>query len=108
MMGVCEDGRVVGSVSGGCIEDDLIARVRRGEWFSRLPEVITYGIASEDAHRFGLPCGGTIRLVCELIGPGSGVHAVLAHLSDRQLVTRRLCLRSGAICAASRRCPLPR
>ncbi len=97
MMGICEDGRVIGSVSGGCIEDDLIARVRRGERFAPLPEVITYGIASEDAHRFGLPCGGTIRLVCETIGPDSGVHEVLAHLRERQLVTRRLCLRSGSV-----------
>jgi xanthine dehydrogenase accessory factor len=97
MMAIRADGIVVGSVSGGCIEDDLIERARRGPGFSRIPELITYGILAEDAHRFGLPCGGTIRLVCEPLGPGSGIKDVLARLHGNRLVARSLNLESGEV-----------
>ena len=64
-LGICEDGHVVGSVSGGCIEDDLIERVRQHGITRTKPEVVTYGITADEAHRFGLPCGGTIQLSIE-------------------------------------------
>ena len=57
MLAVRDDGLVVGSVSGGCIEDDIIDRVRRQGITSDHPEAIKYGISAEEAHRFGLPCG---------------------------------------------------
>lgn len=97
MMAIREDGVVVGSVSGGCIEDDLIARARQGQGFAARPELLTYGIQAEDAHRFGLPCGGTIGLACETITPASGIKEVLARLRASQLVARRLNLDSGAV-----------
>jgi len=50
-----DDGLVVGSVSGGCIEDDIIDRTRREGIHYRGPEAIKYGISAEEAHRFGLP-----------------------------------------------------
>src|SRR3989442_15240623 len=56
-----DDGLVVGSVSGGCVEDDLIDRVRHGERVDA-PSLITYGVTKEEAARFGLPCGGNPRL----------------------------------------------
>jgi xanthine dehydrogenase accessory factor len=65
MLGICEDGRVIGSVSGGCIEDDLIARVQQHGITRIAPEIVTYGISADEAHRFGLPCGGTIQLAIE-------------------------------------------
>ena len=52
------DGLVVGSVSGGCVEDDLIDRVRNGERAAK-PSLINYGVSKEEAVRFGLPCGST-------------------------------------------------
>ncbi|MFP3624545.1 XdhC family protein, partial [Burkholderia sp. SIMBA_051] len=63
MLAVRDDGLVVGSVSGGCIEDDLIDRVRQRGIEQTRPEAVKYGITAEEAHRFGLPCGGTIQLV---------------------------------------------
>src|SRR4051812_12394015 len=62
MLAIADDGCVVGSVSGGCIEDDLIARVRQHGITRTVPEIVTYGITADEAHRFGLPCGGTIEL----------------------------------------------
>jgi len=42
----------VGSVSGGCIEDDLVAR--REEYAGRRPSFAAYGVTAEEARRFGL------------------------------------------------------
>ena len=64
LLALRSDGLVVGSVSGGCVEDDLIDRVRHGERVDK-PSLITYGVSKEEAARFGLPCGGTLRLVQE-------------------------------------------
>ncbi|WP_431104870.1 XdhC family protein [Roseateles noduli] len=97
MLGVCEDGSVVGSVSGGCIEDDLIAGVRDGGIEQRPPRAVVYGISSEDAHKFGLPCGGTIRLVIETLSLESRLDELLALLVGRGLVRRRLRLSDGSV-----------
>ena len=63
MLALRDDGRAAGSVSGGCIEDDLIARMHDGRIPETGIELITYGVTQEEAARFGLPCGGTLRLV---------------------------------------------
>ena len=97
LLAVCDDGRVVGSVSGGCIEDDLIDRVRREGITRTLPELVTYGITADEAHRFGLPCGGTIELALEPLGPSSRIGELLTMLEGHQLVARRLDMTSGAV-----------
>jgi xanthine dehydrogenase accessory factor len=97
LLAICETGQVVGSVSGGCIEDDLIAEVRNVGIARTLPEIVSYGISADEAHRFGLPCGGTIELGIEPLGPASGVAELLARLDRHELVARRLDLGSGAV-----------
>ena len=77
-MALREDGLVTGSVSGGCIEDDLVAKVRSGDMRSSLPFLLTYGVTQDDARRYGLPCGGTMELMVE---PRPD-HASLAMLKD--------------------------
>jgi xanthine dehydrogenase accessory factor len=102
-MAIRADGMVVGSVSGGCIEDDLIAAVREQGITRTVPEVVTYGISADEAHRFGLPCGGTIQLVVEPLGPHSRMEELLAQAQRRVLSRRTLDLATGAVdlCAAS-------
>ncbi|WP_136415117.1 MULTISPECIES: XdhC family protein [Oxalobacteraceae] len=97
MLAICDDGRVVGSVSGGCVEDDLIDRVRKDGITRSLPEIVTYGITADQAHRFGLPCGGTIQLAIEPLSRASGIDELLMRLSEHQLVARRLDLASGEV-----------
>ncbi|MBR7792488.1 XdhC family protein [Undibacterium sp. FT147W] len=97
MLGICEDGRVVGSVSGGCIEDDLIARVQEHGITRIAPEIVTYGISADEAHRFGLPCGGTIQLAIEPLTDSSRIGELLDRLADHELTTRELDLVSGAV-----------
>lgn len=96
-LAICEDGTVIGSVSGGCIEDDLIARVR-DEGISRTqPEIVSYGITADEAHRFGLPCGGTIELSIEPLSEQSRIAELLERLDRHELVQRRLDLHTGAV-----------
>lgn len=59
MLALRDDGVVIGSVSGGCIEDDLITRLGDGRLLPDGPPVqlVTYGVTLEEAARFGLPCG---------------------------------------------------
>jgi xanthine dehydrogenase accessory factor len=89
------DGMLVGSISGGCVEDDLIARVRAGEFLSRPPQFITYGVTREQTERFGLPCGGTLRLLVEPVGNTQTHEAVLRSVKRRALVARCLDMQSG-------------
>ena len=96
-LAICDDGTVVGSVSGGCIDDDLIEHVRTHGIVRARPEIVSYGISADEAHRFGLPCGGTIELAIEPLHAGSGVAELLARLERHELIERRLDLNSGAV-----------
>ena len=100
LMVVRDDGQVAGSVSGGCIEDDLIHRVRAGELASRLPQVTSYGASAEDAQRFGLPCGGTVQLVLEPLSAQSQLRELLAAIERHDVVRRRLELATGLVALA--------
>ena len=90
------DGLVVGSVSGGCVEDDLIDRVRHGERVDH-PSLITYGVTKEEAARFGLPCGGNLRLVQEPLARIDWIDEVLTRTARHELVARTLDLASGEV-----------
>lgn len=61
---VSSDGETHGSVSGGCVEEDLRLRALRvlesGE-----PETVSYGVSDEDAFSVGLACGGTIEIIVQ-------------------------------------------
>jgi xanthine dehydrogenase accessory factor len=95
LMVIRDDGQVAGSVSGGCIEDDLIGRVARGELALRRPETTTYGETAEEARRFGLPCGGTVQLVLEPLSPASQLRELLTAIEGHQRVQRRLDMATG-------------
>jgi xanthine dehydrogenase accessory factor len=105
LMAVREDGLVSGSVSGGCIEEDLVARVRAGEFIDLLrPSTVVYGVSKEEAGRFGLPCGGTLKLVQESVLEPGWIEEVLNRTGAHQLVARTLGMATGAttLRAASR------
>jgi xanthine dehydrogenase accessory factor len=95
MLAVNWDGRLAGSVSGGCIEDDLIARIKAGEETKDLPKVVTYGVSSDEARRFGLPCGGTLQLVLEPLRESGSWKEILSRIERREVVARKLDLASG-------------
>ena len=88
------DGAVVGSVSGGCIEQDLIARVRTA--IPALPQRLVYGGAPEENRRWRMPCGGQMEVVLEPAPSAVILDQILAALHARQPIARRLDLTSGA------------
>jgi xanthine dehydrogenase accessory factor len=92
-----DDGLVSGSVSGGCVEDDLIEKVKAKGLAKDKPAVTTYGVTNEEANRWGLPCGGTLQLVLEPLGEKSGVTELLETIGKQQLVSRRLEIETGAV-----------
>ncbi len=91
-----DDGLVAGSVSGGCIEDDLVDRVRRKALAAEKPQRVTYGVTAEEAFRFGLPCGGTIELILEPLGPQSRIGELLDRVAAGRQTVRRLDMKTGA------------
>ena len=128
---VRDDGRVSGSVSGGCIEDDLIARTKaafKTDQTAHLPQntpktpsniplagilyaytainriakpaMIAYGVTKDEAARFGLPCGGTLRLVQEPVLDVAWIEHILARTTAHQLVARTLNLATGWVTLA--------
>ena len=108
IMALCEDGSVVGSVSGGCIEDDLIyqyTQAYRGAGQDAdgraipvgAPRFIKYGVSADEAHRFGLPCGGTLELLLEF-DPSTDALAQLVQALERgQLMQRTVSLADGTV-----------
>ncbi|WP_306556159.1 XdhC family protein [Acidovorax sp.] len=113
IMALCEDGSVVGSVSGGCIEDDLIDRHTRayaqgaptanavGDKDHRIPSgpptFVKYGVTADEAHRFGLPCGGTLELLLEYDPAPDSLATLITALEAGRLMQRSVRLVDGAV-----------
>ena len=100
MLAINADGHIVGSISGGCIEDDLIASARTTGISRKLPQVLRYGISADEAHRFGLPCGGTIEVVIQPLTAASRIAETLAHLARHEMVSRSVDLATGEVSLA--------
>lgn len=92
-----DDGLIAGSVSGGCIEDDLVDKARDGALASGLPQVVRYGVDADTAQRFGLPCGGLIELVLEPVQPHTRLDELQSRLAGGERVRRVLDLASGQV-----------
>ncbi|MBO9650599.1 MAG: XdhC family protein [Variovorax sp.] len=101
IMAMAEDGAVVGSVSGGCIEDDLIARYTRahgdGAMPTGKPAFVKYGITADEAHRFGLPCGGTLELLLEYDPDPASLQTLVTSLERGRLMQRTVTLANGSV-----------
>lgn len=95
LMAIGPDGRFVGSVSGGCVEDDLVERVLRGEFDNAPPRLLEYGVPGAASRRVGLPCGGQLGLVVEYLDAVPPLQAALDAITGRQRVVRRVCLATG-------------
>lgn len=61
-----EEGRFLGSVSGGCVEGDVVTEAQDVIEDGK-PRTLEYGVADETAWRVGLTCGGRIRVYVERI-----------------------------------------
>lgn len=92
-------GDVVGSLSGGCVEDDLLEKLCCGELIVDAPHIIEYGVTPEQNERLGLPCGGRLHVLVERWQPANTLFAelktLLALLDARRIARRTLNLQDG-------------
>ena len=94
-LAIRQDGQVSGSVSGGCVEDDLIRRVQTDILTRATPEMVVYGVSQQEAARFGLPCGGTLRLLVEPKPELATLEKLLAQISSHQITRRTVNIGTG-------------
>ncbi|MDE0177570.1 MAG: XdhC family protein [Gammaproteobacteria bacterium] len=92
-------GHIEGSLSGGCVEDDLLKKLTAGELAQGRPQFCRYGETEEEAEQLGLPCGGHLDIVVEPHSPTPSTQAhfdrLVGRLANRACVERRILLKSG-------------
>jgi len=98
LVALTDDGRQVGSVSGGCVEEDLFERLRAGEFPGERLELVEYGVNAEENERLGLPCGGRITLLLQRLAAidSPWIEAVLAAMGERRCLERHVELATGS------------
>ena len=95
MLAWCENGQFAGSVSGGCIEDDLLQ-----EFAEKPPERVVvkeYGVSAERAASRGLPCGGRLKIVIEPLTQADDSQMLLDTVNTRGGIKRSLNLETGEL-----------
>ena len=98
MAAIRDDGIIWGSVSGGCVEDDLVAEMREGKMFAGNRRVIvrTFGEDAEEQARYRLPCGNTLRIAIETRLDPALLSMTIRALKDRRVVRRTVRLDDGS------------
>lgn len=91
-------GEIAGSLSGGCIEEDLLEQLQQGTLAKEQPEVMIYGVTQEETERLGLPCGGQLHVVIEPLPDQKFLRQfqqVTDCLGRRQCIERKVDIATG-------------
>ena len=97
LMVMRRDKVLSGSVSGGCVEEDLLQRYHDQQLSDSYPTLVNYGVNRDDATRFGLPCGGRLELLIEQPGDTEQLQQLLESLQQQRLMARHVDLRTGKV-----------
>jgi len=97
LMLIRDDGQHTGSVSGGCVEEDLLSRFQQRTLAQDFPSGLSYGVQQTQAQRLGLPCGGRLELVLELLTDPAELQPIVHAIQAQQLIQRQVCLHSGRV-----------
>jgi xanthine dehydrogenase accessory factor len=81
-MVMAPDGRFEGSVSGGCVEGEIIAEAE-AILADGKPRTLSFGVADDTAWKVGLPCGGEIKVLVERLDAGGGLRLIERSLDAR-------------------------
>lgn len=96
LLAVRADGHLIGSVSGGCVEDDLADKARNQE-LPQTATVIEYGVSNDDAQRFGIPCGGRLQIFVEPLQDSAALKSLLQGMADRKFIRRSVHMSTGKV-----------
>ncbi|MCB1615074.1 MAG: XdhC family protein [Pseudomonadales bacterium] len=92
LMACTKEGLQAGSLSGGCVEEALLASLASGFLVCDEPVFIRYGETTEEQQCLQLPCGGTLGVFIEPVKAGGVFHQHIAEivnaLQQRKLVRR--------------------
>ncbi|HEY9200372.1 MAG TPA: XdhC family protein [Gammaproteobacteria bacterium] len=97
VMIMSNQGIIHGSVSGGCVEEDLLQRYLDHQLSDAFPTRINYGVNRTEASRFGLPCGGRLELLIEQLDDVDELQQLLDAIQQQHLITRQVDLQSGEV-----------
>ncbi len=98
LMAITQCGQQVGSLSGGCVEEELCSKLRNSQTLTA-PAVFQFGISSEESARLGLPCGGQMDVLVEQPTSNSffseHIKEILQHIENHQCIRREVTLANG-------------
>lgn len=97
LLAALDSGEQTGSLSGGCVEEDLLDKLRAGHYSGDRPQLLEYGVSAEENERLGLPCGGRLHIILQRLGADDAqwLEAVAAAIDQRRCIARTLNLESG-------------
>ena len=100
------DGSQIGSVSGGCVEEDLIEQLLAGTFHGPAVHFTEYGVSAEDNEKWGLPCGGRLELAIQQLDAKDTdwVAGARQAMVERRTVLRRVdCISGESLLSATDR-----
>ncbi|WP_417358315.1 XdhC family protein [Gallaecimonas pentaromativorans] len=80
LMALKQGGFYCGSLSGGCVEEDFMARIEAGD-FTQPSQVVRYGQGGLTPNR-ALPCGGVLDILVERLAPGAASQQYLQQMQN--------------------------
>lgn len=97
IMAITSKGNFCGSVSGGCIEEDLIELLSSEKWQFGKPLIKIYGDSEEQQRRYQLPCGGTVKLLLEPLENAKSIIPAIEAINSHQSITRQVNIKTGEV-----------
>ncbi|MDH5217966.1 MAG: XdhC family protein [Gammaproteobacteria bacterium] len=98
---VRDDGLIVGSVSGGCVEETLVEQLLTNSTVCHFPYEVTFGLTQDERLRMDLPCGGQLTVFIERVERGSTFQPLVRAMQTRQVLQRRVARLTGEVFIAN-------
>lgn len=98
ILAILESGEQIGSLSGGCVEEDLLEKLKGGAYAGDRPQRVEYGVSAEQNERLGLPCGGRLHILLQQLSTVDidWLQAVADAIRERRCIERVLSLATGS------------
>ncbi len=97
LLAVLPSGELIGSLSGGCVEEHLVERLLGGEFSNNVISRVEFGLDADQNARLGLPCGGRLVVLLQSISnrDQQWITAALKAIAEHSVLVRCLDTESG-------------